>query len=555
MKLLVPPAPQATETGSTGETHDIAATSRWSRYVESSRFLWLLVACGVGLRLVQYLSNRSLYVDEAAVLLNLRNRSALELIGSPLDFAQTSPLGFLLLQKIGVSLAGEHEFVFRFVPLLAGVVSVPLFMLLARRVLSGMAVPVVVALFSFSLPLIYFSADGKPYAVDVLATLVILLSVLWWSQAAADHRRVICLALAGAVLVWLSQPAMLVLGGIGAVCLWLYVREPGAVPLPALAVVLTSWVISGLASLALSIHTLSEGQSQYMRAFWESGFFPVVPQSAADVLWLPLAFVRISIDPLGALHPGLMVPALVFGIVGIRHLPRPYSMLVAAPILVTLLASAARQYPMGGLVSDFAGRVILFLVPVLLLIVGAGVARIGAIFPIWFSRAFVALLLLLNIAPALLRIPYQRNEIRPVLEYVSRHQQPGDVVYVYYGARHVFDFYAPRFPLEAATTVYGSCNRGEPARYLDEMDGLRGAPRLWFVITHPVGMEARLLVEFLDLNGRRLDRIDTTNASATLYDLSLAEHRRIPADPALYAVTRHSEQLRCAGLWEWPVGK
>ena len=75
-----------------------------------SLLVWTLVAAGIGARVYQFAWNRSLFLDEAALALNLRDRSFLELFGH-LDHAQFAPIGFLLLQKTLVALFGAGSIV------------------------------------------------------------------------------------------------------------------------------------------------------------------------------------------------------------------------------------------------------------------------------------------------------------------------------------------------------------------------------------------------------------------------------------------------------------
>ncbi len=59
------------------------------------RLPWTIIYFGILVRVVQYLSNRSLWNDEAALALNIVNRSYLELL-QPLDYDQGAPIGFYL---------------------------------------------------------------------------------------------------------------------------------------------------------------------------------------------------------------------------------------------------------------------------------------------------------------------------------------------------------------------------------------------------------------------------------------------------------------------------
>lgn len=79
--------------------------------------LWLLVGLGILLRLAQYLYNRSLWIDEAALALNIRDRSFSELF-YPLDYAQAAPIGFLIVEKLFYQTLGHSEYVLRLFPFL-----------------------------------------------------------------------------------------------------------------------------------------------------------------------------------------------------------------------------------------------------------------------------------------------------------------------------------------------------------------------------------------------------------------------------------------------------
>ena len=66
-----------------------------------TKFEWLIILFGTLLRLTQYLSNRSLWLDEANLALNIVNRSFLQLL-KPLDNNQGAPIGFLMLERSAV---------------------------------------------------------------------------------------------------------------------------------------------------------------------------------------------------------------------------------------------------------------------------------------------------------------------------------------------------------------------------------------------------------------------------------------------------------------------
>src|SRR5512144_903664 len=109
----------------------------------------LLILAGIGVRLVPMLANRSLWLDEAMLALNIVTRPLADLL-RPLDYAQGAPLGFLLLEKLSVTLFGPNEPALRLVPLLAALGALPLFHHLACRCLPRREALIALALFAVS---------------------------------------------------------------------------------------------------------------------------------------------------------------------------------------------------------------------------------------------------------------------------------------------------------------------------------------------------------------------------------------------------------------------
>lgn len=97
------------------------------------------LALGIAARMAQYLSNRSLWLDEAYLALNILGRDFSGLL-RPLDNHQIAPPLFLWAVKLAVSLWGDGEAILRLVPLIGGILTLPLFYWLARRVLGPLGV-------------------------------------------------------------------------------------------------------------------------------------------------------------------------------------------------------------------------------------------------------------------------------------------------------------------------------------------------------------------------------------------------------------------------------
>jgi len=148
--------------------------AKFLQWMNPSRVVGIIIGLGIVLRLVQYLHNRSLFIDDAGLALNLIEKTFSELF-QPLDYYQMAPPGFLLVAKVLINTFGAGEYVLRLFPFVAGVLSLFIFYAVARRVLSQRGLIISLALLAISDPLLYFSSEFKQYSSDVAIALGISL--------------------------------------------------------------------------------------------------------------------------------------------------------------------------------------------------------------------------------------------------------------------------------------------------------------------------------------------------------------------------------------------
>src|SRR5687767_14673128 len=215
---------------------DAAATTREPAGVSPgapqapSRRGWLIVTLaalvvGAGLRVGEYARQRSYWHDEAALVLNVFEKPARELVGR-LDSAQAAPPLFLLSQR-GVYLTlGRSEFAMRLVPLLLALASLALFAALAWRVLPPDGAALAAIMFSLSDRLIWHGTEAKQYSGDVFVALVLLLCAVPRRDAVRSATsRLLRAAILAGVAVWFSHPVAFVFGGISLALLRPALRE------------------------------------------------------------------------------------------------------------------------------------------------------------------------------------------------------------------------------------------------------------------------------------------------------------------------------------------
>src|SRR5689334_21352631 len=328
-----------------------------------------IVFIGAALRLWQYAGNASLWLDEIALAKNILDRPLLELLTAPLDYLQSAPKGFLLAEKLAVTVIGTSEYALRLFPLLASLAALILFRRIAERTLAGLGPAVAVALFAAATPLVFYAAQVKQYSIDVFAAVFLLWLALDLDGAAdVSWSRVLRAALAGAATAWFSDAAVLILGGLGlffAARAWQRCRSGDAAWRRG-ALVPALWSVSALAAVAVEFATTSAETRAYMQISWGRAMLPVNPVNGIAVFWpligLNNVFGHGGRASLAYPAAPLYVALAAIGLALLWKRRRAAALLLVLPVVVTIAASAARQYP-------FSNRLILFLIPGLILAV------------------------------------------------------------------------------------------------------------------------------------------------------------------------------------------
>ncbi|MBD2312016.1 glycosyltransferase family 39 protein [Desertifilum sp. FACHB-1129] len=502
--------------------------SAFTELLSVQRLPWTIISLGILARSVQYFSNRSLWADEAVLALNIVNRSYGELF-QPLDYEQGAPIGFLLIEKLATQLLGENEYALRLLPFVSSIVALVLVLRFAKQWLVPAAVPIAAALMAGLPHLIYFSTEVKQYSSDVAIALLALGLALRSHQRSCSLKNAFLYGILGAIFIWCAHPAIFVLGGVSLSCLYLNFRQRKPVISSQLFLIYSLWLLSFLAFYWFSLNDLSS--QEVLIESWRNkrGF----PEEYFDIGWVFETFLLFFHKPLGFEEPlvGFGLFTFILGCVAGFSRHKSILLILASPFLVTLLAASLEKYP-------FANRLILFLTPFAILIMAEGAGqlwqslqrnarqKIGTVFLIALLGIPVGNIVYYSL------IPTHREEIRPVLQYITKYHQPSDVLYVYQRGIYQFLFYAHRFGFEPGEYILGVEDldhyQGENValktweRYKADLDNLQGNERVWVLFSH-VGADSRerkTITSYLDIIGTQLDAYKQEGAAVFLYNLS-----------------------------------
>lgn len=341
----------------------------------SRRRTEIILGFGVVLRLAQYLANRQPWMDEMSLRGNITTRTLAGLFG-PLKSTQLAPPGFLVVEWVAYHLLGGSSLVLRLFPLVCALASLFLFQRVAVRCLRPRAVWIALLLFAVSDDLIYYASELKQYSSDVAVALLCDLEAMALLDRPARASRLGRFAALGALAVWFSHPSAFVLAGLGTVLLVQALRDGDWRRLLGLGLACLAWLASFAALYLVAQEQL--GHRSDMWRFWDFAFPPMPPRSLGEAAWGIRRIFYLFVNPLDfswPLGPRISpLPALACFLAGCASMSRrgqgPLLGMLTAPLLFALLAAYLHLYP-------FHGRLVLFLVPSLLLLIAEGAAWIG----------------------------------------------------------------------------------------------------------------------------------------------------------------------------------
>jgi hypothetical protein len=378
------------------------------------------------------------------------------------------------------------------------------------------------ALVSCSYPLVYYAQEVKPYAIDVAVALTLLFVVLRWRLAApVTPAQVALLGVSGSVAIGLSHTAVFVLAGISLALLGIVAPTQDRRFLRSLGGLFLLWMCTFGIYYALFMRPLAS--DTFLNTFFQDGYLPVPTRWDALQVWGGTG--RAFLHYLGYPAPWTLFIAALLAVASFEALRRRYlaGSIVLGTLGITLVASMLHLYPVvSAKTGQFAmgyGRMSLFLVPLLLLLMVRGVQTLAASRRHGLAWLLTGVLLVSALGSAWrLSTPIVREEVRPVLHYLRAHLQPEDQIYVYYRDPHAVQYYQAwdvQFP--AQHIHWGKASIRQPA-FRAEIEAMQHWPRVWFLVSHRYEAEERQWLSQLD--GTLVEQYHAPGASVYLYQFA-----------------------------------
>lgn len=495
----------------------------WNRL--KSLLPWIIITFGILLRLNEYLANRSLWLDEAAYAIQIITKPLQELF-KPLGSNLAAPIGYLLLQKIAISIFGTNEQALRLVPFLAGCISLLLFYKMAQYFVHGNGLLLSLGLFALSDSLVFYSAETKQYSLDVAVSIFLCILIFSFMEKKwLTAKDTVLISGIGAILLWFSQPAVFTLAGLGTALFLSALAKKEEEKAKKLILIFSIWSLSFALLYFLSLRFVV--QNKGLIDYGKESFISFPPKSLSN-LKLYLDFLLQAVEShIGFSSPTLITIISTLGLYTLLQKSRKKFALLIFPLLFAIIASSLKKYPL-------IDRFVLFLCPLTFISAALGVEKICEIIEkiikrkaLWASLAISMIFLFSSSKQSFnsLLIPRRIEETRPVLAYYKDHHRKNDLLYLYYASESPYQYYSLRFDLNDKNVIEGTDLRGQWNAFIADLNKLKGKKRVWFLFSHVAivneSNEEEFFLRHLNKIGKKLDSQKAPGAAIYLYNLNI----------------------------------
>ncbi|TDI81608.1 MAG: hypothetical protein E2O83_00725 [Bacteroidetes bacterium] len=457
----------------------------FSKQIPFQRIIYLFIFIGIFLAIYQFFYNRSLWLDEAMLSLNIVNSSFLELL-EPLNYKQAAPIGFLWAEKFFTWIFGNNDWALRIYPLISFLLSIYIIYRLFFKLSSNKYISLLaIGLYSIESIFIRYATEVKQYQIDVLLFSLILYATI--STKFYNKRAIFLYTLLTVVSIWISNISILAIIVAG---LYLLVKKVYIDKIYNVFIVFIAWLISFGAYYYYFIY--DHPLKPFMMNYWKEHFLPLNHSGNEALDFLRIHFQDIYYKWL--LLENFWVAAIWISVLGIVYLVllKKFKLLyfLLFPILLHLILSAFKLYP-------FEGRLILYLMPSLLLILFYGLfailEKVNIMLKILSTRKFnrsIQIPLVILVIPIIFvlsktleNFPIERQNIKSSLSFIEKNIKDKEPIYIYFASKYAFAFYKNKYPnLLKHTIVIGKDHKNQWENHYNDIRNIDSD--FWMIFSH-----------------------------------------------------------------------
>jgi hypothetical protein len=325
-------------------------------------------------------------------------------------------------------IGGYSEYVFTFYSLVCGILALFLVYRLLKQFTGYNGMWYGLLLFATGLIYIRYSVELKQYISDlVVCFLLILLALRVDLYKTPPARFAIIWVLAGSIAIWLSMPAVFILAAVILYYFMVAIQSHRYGKIGLLAIVGILW----LAQFAFYYYTIlkPQAESEYLQRCHKEYFFFLLPCSREELIfnW------NLTLYPLenAGGHTGvpvvLHVLCIIVAIASFIKRRMTKAILLITPLVLLYVAAALHKFTL-------IPRVTLFALPLILILVSAGLGRLLELKNKYLGVVLIAACFISFVNFNALKhfvVPMENEEMKKSLDFLSAQHITGSQLYVH----------------------------------------------------------------------------------------------------------------------------
>jgi hypothetical protein len=503
---------------------ELQLLAKHKKYTIKEFAVVLLFVAGIFISLMQFLYNRSLWIDEALLALNIIHKNGFELL-KPLDHRQVAPILFLQIEKL-FSMFIPAEYGLRIFPLVCFWLFLYFFYKIVKIISRNNYYAIIIALFFvvFNPLFILYSTEVKQYIIDALVLSVIFYFTIkdyQWEQ-----NKYYILAIVGSLSIFLSNVTPIILFTSGLYLFYDNFFVTKNKKIHSLSLMTLTWLVTFSVYYYFFIyeHPLRE----YMIDYWSQtqGFLLLsfnepmrqfVVRLGCIFLYNKTFLIKDASIPSLIMYFIMIILCLVGIINLIRHKKIKIILLTCVPFVLHLFLSIFQLYPV-------STRTMLYTLPCVILICAEGFNSM-AVFSRLKSRkkksAIIAIGILFLFC-GLYSLPIEREEIKNSLKYINENIKEGEKIHVYRDAIPAFQYYVDieytNVEFVKHTQVVYDNSKSDIKKYVNGLTDLQG--KYWLLFSHVYSWDETDIINQMDSFGyKKTDEFRSETSFTYLYDL------------------------------------
>ena len=378
-----------------------------------------IIALSVIVRIIMYLKCRSLWGDEAEFAANIISRNWFELLVPPLDYNQSAPVFYVVIEKIIGSLFGYSIYSLRLFSFLAFIGLLICETIFIKKAFNSNSYQVAfVVVMNALLPsYIWYSNELKPYMSDVFFVILIILLYFLYTNKKINLITLVILCI---LFLGFSTPVIFFTGGILLSEFLIAIFNNNRKNI--LCVIISGIVV--IIIFSIYYYWWFSPISEFMNIWWTRWH-----NQRGNIIEIKELFTGFGNS--SSEYVWVFVPIAILGIYSLVVYKNKIAYMIALSLFLAFLASLIGKYPL-------ANRLWLFIPAIVFILTPIGFEYINNKIKFKVNKLVFFLNIILTIYLLINCLTYTGNkmymfggDINPLILYVQKNIKEGEKLYVH----------------------------------------------------------------------------------------------------------------------------